>query len=134
MIVHALCVCVCVCVCVYTQHPVSLLQFPRNLYLYVVVPQHPPEVIDSVWKWALSCYVRHTPISSLHEQPGHKTNRELLNNTLPLVKIMKHYLLYSRISSKRRRGYYLFQLYCNAVTIRSTDVAATIYFSATAMW
>ena len=68
-------------------------------------------------------------------------------------------------SKYRRRGYYLFQLYCNAVTIRgrllfevqtsrllfisalpqcgdysraatirSTDVAATIYFSSTAMW
>ena len=53
-------------------------------------------------------------------------------------------------SKYRRRGYYLFQLYCNAATIRgqlpqcgnysrgatirSTDVAATIYFSVTAMW
>ena len=43
-----------------------------------------------------------------------------------------------RISSKRHCGYYLFQLYCNAAirgwaTIRSTDIAATIYFSSTAM-
>ena len=68
-------------------------------------------------------------------------------------------------SKYRRRGYYLFHLYCNvatirgrllfevqtsrllfisslpqcgdyssAATIRSTDVAATIYFSSTAMW
>ena len=37
------------------------------------------------------------------------------------------------ISSKRHRGYYLFQLYRNVATIRSTDVAATIYFSSTAM-
>ena len=36
-------------------------------------------------------------------------------------------------SKYRRRGYYLFQRYCNAATIRSTDVAATIYFSSTAM-
>ena len=44
-------------------------------------------------------------------------------------------------STCRRRGYYLFQRYRNAATIRSrllfevhADVAATIYFSATAMW
>ena len=57
-------------------------------------------------------------------------------------------------SKYRRHGYYLFQLYRNAATIRgwllfevqkcsnhsrtatirSTDVAATIYFSSTAMW
>ena len=44
-----------------------------------------------------------------------------------------------RISSKRRRGYYLFQAlpqcgdYSRAATIRSTDVATTIYFSSTEM-
>ena len=36
-------------------------------------------------------------------------------------------------SKYRRHGYYLFQLYRNAATIRSTDVTATIYFSSTAM-
>ena len=36
-------------------------------------------------------------------------------------------------SKNRRHGYYLFQRYRNAATIRRTDVTATIYFSSTAM-
>ena len=37
----------------------------RCVHLNLMIPNHSPEVVDSVWQWSLCCYVSHITIISL---------------------------------------------------------------------
>ena len=55
--------------CICTTIPMYPYQYTivphRCVHLNLMIPNHSPEVVDSVWQWSLCCYVSHITIISL---------------------------------------------------------------------